>query len=211
MLRALKDASGPSTVHAVAEQLGVHPNTVRFHVNALVRSGQVERVPSDRRASGRPPLLFRPTPGMDPTGPRHYQLLAEFLVQSVASSPDRIATVVETAHAWGRRQASSDGVDAGDDDPADAVARLMGLLREIGFAPEWRGDGARRQIGLRHCPFLELARERSDIVCPVHLGLMQGVMDAWRSPVTVGSLEPFIEPDLCLANLVPAGALEETV
>ena len=67
--------------------------------------------------------------------------------------------------------------------------------------PEARMAAGQRQIGLRHCPFLELAETRSEIVCPVHLGLMQGAMEAWHSPVAVDRLEPFVEPDLCLAHL----------
>ena len=38
----------------------------------------------------------------------------------------------------------------------DAADRLVGMLDDLGFAPEQRSDGGRRQIGLRHCPFLEL-------------------------------------------------------
>jgi predicted ArsR family transcriptional regulator len=54
---------------------------------------------------------------------------------------------------------------------------------------------------LRHCPFLEVAADRSSVVCPVHLGLMQGALDAWDAPLTVDRLDPFVEPDLCLAHL----------
>jgi hypothetical protein len=39
----------------------------------------------------------------------------------------------------------------------------------------------------------------------VHLGLMQGALAALRAPITVGRLEPFAEPDLCLTHLRPVG------
>ena len=43
------------------------------------------------------------------------------------------------------------------------------------------------------------------VICPVHLGLMRGAMTALGAPVTVERLDPFAEPDLCLAHLsVPA-------
>ncbi|MGZ4289361.1 MAG: transcriptional regulator, partial [Gaiellaceae bacterium] len=42
---------------------------------------------------------------------------------------------------------------------------------------------------------------RTHIVCPIHLGLMQGAMAAAQSPVTVERLEPFVEPMLCVAHL----------
>jgi len=43
------------------------------------------------------------------------------------------------------------------------------------------------------------------VVCPIHLGLMRGAMEAWESPVTVDRLEAFAEPGLCVAHLAPAG------
>jgi predicted ArsR family transcriptional regulator len=46
-----------------------------------------------------------------------------------------------------------------------------------------------------------LAEERSAVVCPIHLGLMQGALEAWNAPVTVDRLEPFVEPGLCLTHM----------
>lgn len=44
-------------------------------------------------------------------------------------------------------------------------------------------------------------------MCPVHLGPMQGALDGLRVPLTATGLEPFAEPDSCLARLAarPAG------
>ena len=60
------------------------------------------------------------------------------------------------------------------------------------------------RIRLRHCPFLELAEPHRDLVCPVHLGLMQGALAELRAPVTVSALIPFAETTACLAHLAPA-------
>lgn len=208
VLRILKDASGPLSINDIAERLDVHPNTVRFHLETLVENAQVERVEADRHGPGRPPLLFRPVRRMDPAGPRQYRLLSELLLAELATDPERTVRAVEAGRAWGRRRGSpSGGGDGtGTDDPQGSVTALMGLLDGIGFAPEQRQDGGQMHIGLRHCPFLELAEAGSEIVCSVHLGLMQGAMEAWRSPLTVDRLEPFVEPDLCLAHLTAAGA-----
>jgi predicted ArsR family transcriptional regulator len=83
------------------------------------------------------------------------------------------------------------------------VARLVGLLEEFGFAPEAPEGGAAEgmRIGLRNCPFLDLAEARPEVVCPVHLGLMRGALEGWGAPVTVDRLEPFAEPDRCLAHV----------
>ena len=46
VLEVLRSAVGPLGIAEIAERLGVHPNTVRFHLNALTRAGRVERLPS---------------------------------------------------------------------------------------------------------------------------------------------------------------------
>jgi predicted ArsR family transcriptional regulator len=199
VLRILRAAPEPLSINDIVSRLEVHPNTVRFHLQALVEQAQVERVEPDRRGPGRPPLLFRPVRGMDRTGPRRYRLLAELLATELATGPEPAARAVEAGRAWGRRQAAPRG-------RGDSVTRLVGLLDDVGFAPVPRREGDQAQIGLRHCPFLELAETGSRVVCLVHLGLMRGAMEAWRSPLTVDRLEPFVEPDLCLAHLAPAGA-----
>ncbi|MDT3441388.1 MULTISPECIES: metalloregulator ArsR/SmtB family transcription factor [unclassified Pseudofrankia] len=250
VLRVLKAAGAPRGIAEIADELGVHPNTIRFHLDTLVANGQAERAPSDRRRPGRPRALFRAVRGMDPGGPRHYRVLAEILMESVAAGSDPSTRAIEAGRAWGRRVASTasvgaahgavgDGAGAGADDNgadddgavgdsadvgrgrgdgsrlADAasrrqpVARLVRLLDDLGFAPEPPGvgvdAGSDLRVRLRHCPFLELAETRAQVVCPVHLGVMRGALDAWKAPLTVDRLEPFAEPDLCVAYLVPVG------
>jgi len=39
------------------------------------------------------------------------------------------------------------------------------------------------------------------VVCPLHLGLMQGAPQQLNAPVTAAALEPFGEPDACLVRL----------
>ena len=44
VLRVLRVASAPMSIVQVADRLGVHPNTVRFHLETLARQGRVEHV-----------------------------------------------------------------------------------------------------------------------------------------------------------------------
>lgn len=222
VLRVLKAANGPRSITQIATSLGVHPNTVRFHLDTLVENGQVERAPSDRDRPGRPPSLFRARRGMDRTGPRHYRLLAEILAENLAAEPDPGARAVAAGHAWGRGlAAATSGAsreqrpvgrgDGGDiTGPAEPAERLVRLLDYLGFAPDppdtATSAGADLRVGLRHCPFLDLAETTARVVCPIHLGVMRGALEAWAAPLTVDRLEPFAEPDLCLAHLVPVRA-----
>jgi predicted ArsR family transcriptional regulator len=204
VLRLLRDAAGPMAVAEIAERLGIHINTARFHLESLVSNGQVERTTAGSGSPGRPPQLFQAVRGMDPMGARHFRVLAEVLAEALATDPDRSGRVLEAGRSWGRHRASAETDE--EPEPAESVERLMRLLDELGFAPERAADGERPRIDLRHCPFLELAVGRSDVVCPVHLGLMQGAMQSWGSPITVDRLDPFVQPNLCVAHLSSPGA-----
>ncbi len=202
VLRLLRASPNPMSIAAIAEVLAVHPNTVRFHLDILVADGQVEHVELDRKGPGRPPLMFQAVRQMDRGGTRHFRLLAEVLASAFADEPDAGAKAVAAGRAWGRKLDS--GIEAPPADVAsadDAISHLVHVLEDLGFAPERRTADGEQQVGLRHCPFLELAENRTNVVCPVHLGLMRGALETWKAPVTVDRLEAFVEPDLCIAHL----------
>ena len=203
MLRLLRASSHPMSILAIADALGVHPNTVRFHLDVLVGDGQVEQVAPGRKGPGRPPLMFQAVRQMDRGGTRHYRLLAEILSTALAAERNSTDKALTAGRTWGLRMESPSDGDAGAEESVD---RLVDMLDELGFAPERRGANGDQQIGLRHCPFLELAENRTTVVCPIHLGLMQGAMETWGAPVTVDRLEAFAEPDLCVAHLSAKGA-----
>lgn len=203
VLAAVRDATSAMTIAELADQLGVHPNTVRFHLDTLVADGRVERVEPDHKRPGRPPLMFRAVRGMDPGGARRYRLLAEILTVGLAGDRNASAKALEAGRAWARRVTRPTRKAPG---VQESINRLVGLLDEFGFAPQRRESHGQAQVGLRHCPFLELAEVGSAVVCPIHLGLMQGALEAWQAPVTVDRLDAFVEPDLCLARLAPTAA-----
>ena len=198
VLRALRASPDPMSIVAIADVLGVHPNTVRFHLDSLVGDGQVEQVEPGRKGPGRPPLMFQAVRQMDRGGTRHYRLLAEILTAAFAAERDPRAKALAAGQAWGRKL---DSLPVAATSAEDAIDHLIDVLDDLGFAPERRATNGEEQVGLRHCPFLELAENRTSVVCPVHLGLMQGALEIWGAPVAVERLDAFVEPDLCLAHL----------
>lgn len=199
VLALVRQSQEPLTIAQIAERLGVHPNTARFHLEGLEESGQVERVRPVRRTPGRPPLMFQAVRGMDPAGPRSYQLLAEVLVDDLAASAEAEGRAVAAGRNFWRRHAAR--IDADPRAGLQPAGRLVALLDALGFAPEEIEDVDGAKIGLRHCPFLELSAARGDVVCPIHLGLMQGALEEWDAGVRVERLDAFVEPDLCVAHL----------
>ncbi|AGZ53365.1 helix-turn-helix transcriptional regulator [Mycobacterium kansasii] len=202
VLRVLRASRVPMSIVAIADALEIHPNTVRFHLDALVADGQAQRVESGPRGPGRPPQMFSAVRQMDRGGARHYRLLAEILSNGLAAEPDSQAKALAAGRAWGQRLEAP----ATDSNAEKSIEHLVGVLDQLGFAPERRVSDGQHQLGLRHCPFLEVAESRSAIVCPIHLGLMQGALESWAAPVGVERLDVFAEPDLCLAHLSLKGA-----
>ncbi len=197
VLTMLRESTLPLSIAQIAERLGMHPNTVRFHLDALAAAGRVERAHASPAGPGRPALVFQARRGMDPTGPRNYRLLAQMLASGLAADADPATRAIEVGRAWGRHLVDPPDRSHGRNEH-QAVGRLMALLDDLGFAPEQPSAG---RIGLRHCPFLELAEIQGPVVCPLHLGLMQGAMTTLGTSVTVERLDPFVEPDLCVAHL----------
>lgn len=199
VLAQLRDAGRPLTVAEVADRGGLSPNTARFHLDGLVDDGLVERAPEERSTPGRPRMLYAVRAAVG--GPRSYALLAEMLTGLVASLPAAGSTARDAGRAWGRhlveRAAPSERVDADE-----AVARLNRLLEAIGFAPQTcPGQDGETEVRLHHCPFEEIARDHTDVVCAIHLGLMQGALDELGAPVRATALEPFVTPTRCVARL----------
>lgn len=205
VLTVLQDAGRPIGVSDVAELVSLHPNTARFHLDGLVESGLVERAAEDRDRPGRPRTLYTARPDAARTGRRSYRLLAEILTSFVAAqTPQPGKAALQAGLAWGRYLAEPTRPFRRMD-PTEATSRLVGTLDDIGFDPEAVTVGRKRQILLHHCPFRETAQDHSDVVCSIHLGLMQGVLAGIDAPLDVQRLDPFVEPSLCVAHLTPRG------
>jgi predicted ArsR family transcriptional regulator len=225
VLEVLRSASAPLRVREVARRTGVHANTARFHLDALVDAGLATRQVLARAAPGRPSFGYAAAGQAPAAGHRQYRLLAEMLsslIEGLLPDPGRAAAAA--GREWGRylteRPAPYQRISADE-----AVSRLLAVLAGIGFAPEAEPDGGPhgapetgrhgapetgrhgapetgpQEVWLHRCPFREVAEHRQDVVCQLHLGLMQGVLDQLRAPVTATRIHPFAEPSLCIAEL----------
>jgi len=133
-LDALLELGGRRTVAELAAALGQHPNTVREHLDALVRAGLTERTLRHSAGRGRPAALYRATLAATPAGPE-YAVLAEVLISALARAvPDRRARAAQAlaaGHDWGRAIRERELIDRprltltrrpAEDAPADSAA-----------------------------------------------------------------------------------------
>lgn len=202
VLLALRESSVASSIAYLARLLEIHPNTVRFHLDHLIERGLVEQVPAAPSGAGRPASMFQAVRRMDPGGPRGYRVLAEILSEGLASGKHPQRDAMALGRAWGATQAGS-AVASKAPRSSVAVSQMVTRLDELGFAPERDRQSAddHIRIGLRHCPFLELAQSRPEVICSAHLGIMQGLAEGWQAPFIVERLDPLVEPDRCVVHL----------
>lgn len=191
----------PLGVEDVAKQVGLHPNTSRFHLDALVGAGLAERTVEDRKQPGRPRALYTACPDSPPAGQHSYRLLAGILTSYVAAQETEPATAgLHAGQVWGRYLAERPEpvrrIDA-----AAATEQLVHTLEDLGFAPEAVTVGRKRRILMHHCSFRETGDEHREVVCAVHLGLMQGLLAELGGPVVAEGIDPLVEPTLCIAHL----------
>jgi predicted ArsR family transcriptional regulator len=201
VLDMLRTADGPLGVRDVARRTGLHQNTARFHLEALVEDGLATRETEGRETPGRPRIGYRAVAD-GPTGQRRYRLLAEMLTTLIAGTmAEPVGAAEEAGREWGayltEQPPPYERLTA-----AEAVARLTVIMAELGFAPQPEDDGDRQyRLCLRQCPFREVAQRHRDVICSLHLGLMRGALARLRAPLTADQLSPFVEPGLCVARL----------
>lgn len=203
ILQILRMSTEARSVISLADEIALHPNTIRFHLDTLVRTGRVEQLVGASDGPGRRPIVFQAVRRMDPAGPTNYRLLAHILTDYFATTtddPDDAAT--EVGRRWG--PALVDHLPRRRVSKSQAVVELVDVLADLGFKPEPPQSGRVKQIRLRHCPFHDLVETHGTLICALHLGLMQGALTAMQGPVTVDHLDPFVEPDLCVAHLASA-------
>jgi predicted ArsR family transcriptional regulator len=183
----------------LAGRLGLHANTIRWHLGILADAGIVASTPGPHTSRGRPRILYSLEPEPDERGSDEHRLLATVLTGALAAAPDGPERAEEAGRAWGRYLMARDPLARTEEQAA--VGEVVQLLDVQGFEPEAHG----REIHMRRCPFHALAESQPEVVCAVHKGLLTGALSALGSGLEVEGLDVFVQPDLCVARLAERG------
>jgi predicted ArsR family transcriptional regulator len=215
----------------LASRMGLHVTTVRFHLDALCDEGAIERTRIKRDGAGRPRTGYRAVEERLDYRILAEILAMELgeTVEARARRAQRAGVQWAARIADSRVEpvAADDVTHTGQ--AGDRLDRGAVLATEVfdrmGFDPELAAESEpmaslsadssqivarERVIRLRACPVRDLARAHPEVGCGIHLGLLQGLLDhatpAGGQPATrdrglSARLDPFVEPELCIARL----------
>lgn len=185
----------PVTRDDASTALGIERSTVAYHLDKLVAGGLLAT--SFARPEGRSgPGAGRPAKHYERSDtefavsvpPRDYRLAAELLARATDADTSGVVRVAleRAAAELGREHATGGG---GDDLVAHLAAR--------GYEPYRDGD----VIRLRNCPFHQLAREHTELVCGMNLAMLDGLTET-----TDGSHRARLDPapDRCCVAFDPS-------
>jgi predicted ArsR family transcriptional regulator len=194
LVAALEAAVEALDASELGRRVGLHANTVRWHLGILEEAGLVRSRPEHRATPGRPRRVWERAPRREHDEAGEQRALARALVSVVAGRPEAAADAEAAGRAWGARAARSSRPTPAGQAPVAELARVLG---EHGFEP--RVDGL--EVTMLRCPFADLARESATVVCGMHRGLVEGALDEAGSMLVVDELEVFPRPDVCVLRL----------
>lgn len=173
-------------VEELASNLAVHPNSVRVHLAVLEDAGLVTRksVPG---GTGRPHFEWSVAAGTLVSAPSQsaYGDLARWLARALETSLSQ-QRMEAIGREIGREVAPQ---RAGEQSLAET---LEITFASMGFQPRLTVTKAELAYTLGRCPYLDAATEQPDIVCPLHKGITEGLLDALDPEA---SLERFVPMD----------------
>lgn len=198
VLQLVRASDGPVDAVELAAQLRLHVTTARFHLDRLCEQGLVDRTRVPSTGVGRPRTGY-----VAVQEHLDYRSLAEILALELGDTVEKRRRRAERA---GRRWAlalagdSSTDVDTSTDPLDRGARRTTEVFRRMGFGPELTPPvkpGTRRLL-LHACPVRELAAAHPEVGCALHRGLLEGLLD----PALRAELQPFVEPELCVAQVI---------
>ncbi len=186
----------PLATSEISESLGLHPNTVRPHLERMRDVGLLDVETDTRGQVGRPQHRYSiaaeaPSLGLEKSA---FRLLARMLAGVAAKAGIDADDVADVGRAQGRADAELQQSGRG------CAAALMAELADLGFDPAAVGDGNTTTIAFTHCPFQELAEVFPELVCHLHRGIVEGFVGA-KGGAEVTAFATLADRDPCRVEL----------
>lgn len=159
----------------VAEALGLHPNTVRPHLERLREAGLVRIEKESQGTVGRPQhryVISAAAPSPSGESPA-YSALADMLASLASGLGAGAGEALET----GRERAMRGAAPGAEPGPGACVPALVEALEKLGFDLSTVGDAANVTVSFTRCPFQDVAEAHPEVVCHLHQGLVEGLVE----------------------------------
>ncbi len=197
----LGELGRPAGTGELAEQLGLHPNGVRLHLERLQRDGLLVRE-TEPQLRGRPRDVWRIAPDARPGGraPRAYADLVRWLARATGSGSRGLRGIEAAGREIGQELASRQGTSGED--------AFQTTLTALGFQPRAHAHtGKQVTICLANCPYRDAVRENQPVICTLHRGITRGLLDVMAPDAKLAGFEPH-DPDRagCLIKLTGMAA-----
>lgn len=195
----------PVSVREMARRLALHPNTLRPHLRRLEEAGLVRHEVRKTAGVGRPQTLYAALEPDDEAG-RDFRLLAEMLCGLLTTRRD-LERAQALAREWGAYLVSQGGPKPGVRLPdRKNLAVLQQAMDRAGFEPRFHRDGRAVDITLRDCPFRALLDEHRELVCALHRGLLEGMLEGLKPRLAIREFKPLEERGVCRVRAGPPRA-----
>lgn len=160
----------------IAATLDLHVNTVRPHLERMREVGLLDVTAEARRGVGRPQHLYTvardaPTFGLEPPS---FPMLAAMLVRMAENA----GLGADDAFEVGREEGLVHGGTAATTHNGDAIDLVMADQARLGFDPARVDDDRGAIIAFGNCPFGDLAAKHSEVVCGLHGGMVDGLVES---------------------------------
>ena len=112
VLRAVQESASPVSAAELAQDLGLHHNTVREHLESLVKQGMVSMTPVSTGRRGRPTLRYQVT-APDPIEVLvSYTTLLDAVAQTLGEGEEARQVALTIGRRWAAESATQPGVTA---------------------------------------------------------------------------------------------------
>jgi predicted ArsR family transcriptional regulator len=204
-----RDSDHGVTAAQVAEQVNVHPNVARHHLDKLAAGGYLEVAVerAEGAGAGRPSKHYRVVAAPANDVPvRSDDLVLSLLGKALALLPadDAQAMAEEVGTEYGRAMAqglTGSDLAAGQRSLRSAMQAVADALTAHGFAAHADQRNNQLRIVNNHCPFGDVAIEHP-VICAVDRGMVRGMLAALYGDADVSTQASLPQGDTFCATAI---------
>ena len=192
-----------STIHDLADAVGINPISVRHHINSLL-ADQLVTSEEERHGVGRPRrVYFLTETGIEQFPTRYIRLTIRLLEQLKGSMPEHMVASLFEQMAQGMADDYARKPELQKMTLEERLDLMQNLLGEEGFVIQWERQGNQYYIHETSCPYYHVGQDHPE-VCSVDRILISSVLS-----VPAAKTQCILNGDHYCTYVIPAPEKEE--